>query len=191
MLVFALHHRAHRDHVGHCRFGGHQCRVSKQRIGQRLQPGFLGQLALGAALELERQVNVFDFLLGRGVVDGGCQCGRQLALLVNRLAHRFLAVAQFAQVRQARFEFAQLDVIQAIGHLFAVTGDERHGRTLVQQLDGGLHLIGTNTDFLRDLRDDLLHGEKLTLTGNRGCYESSRGTNPGIKCKSLPQPAAG
>ncbi|MEN9467012.1 MAG: hypothetical protein RL081_1013 [Pseudomonadota bacterium] len=105
-------------------------------------------MALGATLELERQVDVFHFLLGGGVVDGGHQRGRELALLVNRLAHGFLAVTQLAQVGQAGFQLAQLDVIESAGHFLTVAGDKGHGRAFVQQVHSGLHLVFTDTDLI-------------------------------------------
>jgi hypothetical protein len=126
-------------------------------VGSANSAGLFGQLALGAAFEFERQVNVFHFLLGCGVVNSGQQHRRELALFVNGFAHHFFAVAQLTQVGQAGFQLSQLDVVQPIGHLFAVAGNKRHRGTFVQELDSGFHLVGTNTDFLRDLRDDFLH----------------------------------
>ena len=55
------------------------------------------------------------------------------------------------------FQFPQLDVVQTVGDLFAVTGNERHGGATVQQLDSGLDLVNADPNFLRDLRDDFLH----------------------------------
>ena len=92
-------------------------------------------------------------------MDSRHQQGRELALFVNCFAHRFFAVAQFAQVAQAGFKFPQLDVVQPTRDLFAVAGNKRNGCAFVQQGDGGLHLLRPNLDFLRDLRDDFLHGE--------------------------------
>jgi hypothetical protein len=69
-----------------------------QLVGQRLDAGFAGDLALGAALLLERQVQVFQLLLGRREFDGGAQLGRELALLVDALEHGFAAVFELAQV---------------------------------------------------------------------------------------------
>ncbi len=52
-------------------FFGHQRGVGQQCVGQRLQPGFAGDLGLGAALLLVRQVQVFEALFGFGVFDFG------------------------------------------------------------------------------------------------------------------------
>ena len=168
--------RERRLEVGLRCLGGHQGGIGKQCIGQRLQPGFLGQLALGAALEFERQVNIFHFLLGSSVVDGSHQRRRQLALLVNRLAHGFLAVGQLTQVGEPGFQLAQLDIVQPAGHFFAVAGDKGHGGAFVQQGYGGFDLLGANLDFLRDLRDDFLHCEKLAS------QYGQQGINQGREC---------
>ena len=165
LFVFTLHHWAHGHHIRLCCLHGNERRVGKQRIGQRLQPGFFGQLAFGAALELEGQVNVFHLLLGGRIVDGYRERGRQLALLFNSLDDRLFTVAQFAQVREACFQFAQLDVVEAVGHLLAVAGDKRHGGTAVQELHGGFHLGGADFDFLRELRDDVLHKQRNQYRG--------------------------
>ena len=95
-------------------------------------------------------------------VESADGCPLAWAGIVARIkaAAEKIAASYRGVFRQARFEFAQLDVVQAIGHLFTVAGDKRHGGAFVQKHDGSFHLVGTNTDFLRDLRDDLLHGEK-------------------------------
>ncbi len=77
------------------RFGFHigvERGVGKQFVGQRLQACFFGNHALGAALGLERQVNVFQFLFGRRSFDGSQQFRRELALLLNALDHSSTAV---------------------------------------------------------------------------------------------------
>ncbi len=148
------------EHKGLCLVHGHQLRVGIQLVGQRLNAGFAGDHALGAALRLKGQVNVFHLLLGRGGVDGSQQGGRELALFFNAFDHRFLAVAQFAQVAQAGFQLAQLDIVQPVRHFFAVAGDEGHSGAAIQQGHCGLDLLGAYPDFLRNLRDDFLHCEK-------------------------------
>ena len=135
-----------------------QAGVGKQAIGQRLQPGFTRNHALGAALGLVRQVQVFQFLLGGSGFEGGTQGRRELALLFNALDDRFAPLLQLAQVGQARFKLAQLDVIQPIGHFLAVAGDEGHGGTAVEQLDRGAHLLFGDLDFGSNLPEDFLHG---------------------------------
>jgi hypothetical protein len=114
---------------------------------------------------LERQVQVFQLLLGRRGGDGPAQRVGELALLVNRFQHGRAPVFQLAQVGEAVFEFAQLDVVQPAGGFLAVAGDEGHGSAAVKQRHGGLNLVHRHSNFLRDLRDDFLHGEKKAPHG--------------------------
>lgn len=52
--------------------------VGQQRIRQRFETGFPGNLSFGAALFLEREVEVFRALLGVGGLDGGLERGSSL-----------------------------------------------------------------------------------------------------------------
>ena len=110
-------------------------RVGKQFVGQRLNAEFLGDLALGAALLLERQVNVFQLLFGGCVGNGQTQRVGQLALLVDGLEHRLAAVLQLAQIGQALSQVTQLGVVQAASRFLAVAGNKGHGGATIQQLD--------------------------------------------------------
>ncbi|MDT4859091.1 hypothetical protein FQZ97_935890 [compost metagenome] len=131
--------------------------VGQQLVGQRLDAEFAGDLALGAALLLERQVQVFELLLGGREFDRGAQLGGQLALLVDGLEHRHAAVFEFAQVRQPGFQFAQLDVVEAARDFLAIAGNERNRGAFVEQFDGGLHLVLADLDFNGELANDFLH----------------------------------
>ena len=123
-----------------------QRRIFQQRIGQRLQPRLQGDLRLGAALGLVGQIQVFELGLVLGMHHHVQQLRRHLALLGDGSDDGRAAVFQFAQVAQTVFQHAQLDVVQTAGRLLAVTRDERHGRALVQHLDGGgdLRWFGRN-----------------------------------------------
>ena len=136
---------------------GIERRVGEQPVRQRLQAGFAGDHRLGAALLLERQVQVFQFLLGRRRLDGSLQFGGQLALLADALEHRLPALFELAQIGQPRFEFAQLDVIEVVGGLLAVARDERHRCPAVEQFDSSVDLGRTNLQFGSDLQQDLVH----------------------------------
>ena len=158
---------------------GVQRRVGKQLVGQGLDAELARDLALGAALLLEGQVDVFQLLLGRRGGNRGAQRVGQLALLVDGLEHGGAAVFQFAQVRQAGFEFTQLDVVQPAGHFLAVTRDEGHGGPTVEQLDGSDHLSLGDADFFGNLTDDLLHGTRACgpICGKSGrvCHRCAPG----------------
>ena len=58
-------------------------RLRQQQVGQRLQARFLGDLGLGAALRLERKIDVFQAALAVGRQNGRLQRGVQLALLAD------------------------------------------------------------------------------------------------------------
>ncbi|MNJ65492.1 hypothetical protein D3C77_615070 [compost metagenome] len=107
-------------------------RVVQQAIGQLAQAGFQGDLTLGAALLLVRQVQVFEAGLGIGQFDFAGQLRGQLALLFDAGKDADTPVVQLAQVAQALFQVAQLGVIQATGDFFPVTGDKRYGRTFIK-----------------------------------------------------------
>ena len=134
--------------------------IGQQGVGQGFQTRLAGQLAFGAALELEGHINVLQVLFGARRLH---QCGqgrRPFTLLFNGALYDFAALLQFAQVSQARFEFAQLDVVQPIGGFFAVAGNKGYAGAAVEQRHRRLYLLWTYADFLRNLRNDVVHGEK-------------------------------
>jgi hypothetical protein len=138
-------------------FGG-QHRVGIQRVGERLEAGFAGDLRLAAPLRFVRQVEVFEALLGFGGVDLP-RSVRASACPVPRSRRGCAApLFELAQVEQALVEQAQLDVVETAGHLLAVAGDERHGRPFVEQRGGGLDLLWAAADFFGDLGGDTLFG---------------------------------
>ncbi|MPM54547.1 hypothetical protein SDC9_101325 [bioreactor metagenome] len=134
-----------------------QRRVGKQLVGQRLDAEFLGDLALGAALLLERQIDVFQFLLGRRGGNRGAQRIGQLALLVNGLEHRLAAVVQLAQIGQALVQRAQLRIVQTARGLLAVAGHKRNRGAAIEQLHCRAHLLRLDIQFLSNLTNDFLH----------------------------------
>ena len=133
--------------IGGCLGLGHQHGVGQQRIGQRFQSGFTGNLCLGAALGLVGGVQILQSLLAVGLVDACGQLGRELALFGDRVQDGLAAGVQLAQVDQAFGQVAQLRVVQVAGDFLAVAGDERHGGPFVQQGDGGLHLLRPDRQF--------------------------------------------
>ncbi len=116
---------------------GLQGRIVEQRVGQRFEAGLLGDLRLGAALLLVGQVEVFEALLGFGILEFEQQGRRHLALFFDAGDHGEAAFFEFAQIAEAFFQKAQLRVVEAAGDFLAVAGDEGHGGAFVQQLDGG------------------------------------------------------
>ncbi len=132
--------------VGHAPVGGHERLgggarlhrgVGEQPVGQRFEPGLPGDLRLGAPLGLEREIDVLKPRLGVGGQDARLHLRVELALRADRLQDRR---PPLLQLTQPLLEGAQLRVVEHLGRFLAVARDERHGRTAVQQLDGGLHL---------------------------------------------------
>jgi hypothetical protein len=109
-----------------------QGRVVEQAVGQLAEAGFQGDLALGAALLLVRQVQVFEAGLGVGELDVAFQLRGQLALLLDAGEDADAPFVEFSQVAQALFQMTQLGVIEAAGHFFAVTGDEGHRGAFIE-----------------------------------------------------------
>ena len=165
--------------------------VGKQHVGQWLQAGLAGDQALGAPLLFKGQVKVFQLLLGGCRINGRTQRGRELALLIDGRQHGRTAVFQFAQVAQPGLQRTQRDVVQALGGLFAVTGNEGHGGATVQQLHRCLHLARRDVQLGRNLQKNLVQmlgpagplgkaGEFAT----GGFWQPHRGLHqtPGVQC---------
>ena len=101
-------------------------RIGPQAICQRLYAGLFGNHALGAALGLKWQVQIFQVLLGGGLVYGHLKLGGELALIGNAFEDGGTAIFHLTQVAQTVFKFTQLNIVQAAGYFFAVTGNEWH-----------------------------------------------------------------
>ena len=145
-----------------------QFRIVQQAVGQRHQARFDGDLRLRAALLLVRQIQVFQARLVFRVHDGVEQFRRHLVLFRDRGHDGGAPLFQFAQVAQALFEQAQLDIVEAAGRFLAVTGDEGHGGAFVEQFDGGgnLHRFGGK-----------FKGKALFDSGQHGCFQSDQAWN--------------
>ena len=118
---------------------------------------FARDLRLGAAFGFVGEVEVFERGFVVGGVNGSMQLVGEFALFFNAFQHGFFARFQLAQVLQALGEEAQLRVVQPAGRFFTVTGDERHGRAVVQEVNGGGDLRGGGGEFgSEDLGD--VHG---------------------------------
>ena len=136
-------------------------RLGQQLLGQRLEASFLGDLGLGAALRLERQIDIFQTPLAVGRHDRGFQRGIELALFAHRLKNGGAAGFQFAQIVQAFFQRAQLRVIERAGDFLAVARHERHGRAAVEQRHGRLDLLLADTQLLRNLSMNVYHAKSF------------------------------
>ena len=136
---------------------GRECRVVEQAVCQLAEAGFEGDLTLGAALLLVRQVQVFEAGLGVGELDVAGQFWRQLALFLDAGEDACAPFVEFAQVAQALFEVTQLGVIQAAGHFLTVAGDEGYGGALIEKSDGRFDLLRAHAKFFGDAAVDAVH----------------------------------
>ena len=157
--------------IGHLLFGidegcGHRLRIvlrlRQQQFGQRLEPGFLGDLGLGAALRLERQIDVFQAPLAVGGEDRRFQRGIELALLADRIEDRGAALLEFAQIVQALLQRAQLRIVEPAGDFLAVARDERNRGAAVEQRHRRLDLLLANAELFRNLSIDVCHANPLS-----------------------------
>ena len=117
---------------------------------QRLEPLVARLRSLRLLLRFERKIQVFQPL---GIVrraDRRRQLFRQLALRLDRLEDRFLALRQFAQPSHPKLDLADRHLVQIAGSLLAVTSDEGHRVAFVKQLNDALHLHAPNLQILRD-----------------------------------------
>ena len=151
-------------------------RISEQQVGQRLQARLPGDLGLGAALGLVRQVQVLQPRLGIGGPDLGLELAGQLALGRDFLADRLPALVELTQVAQPLLERTQLRVVERAGGFLAVPGDERHGGAAVEQFhrradlpDGHAELTG----------DPLVHRPGLILRHQSNCASEPGARDPG------------
>ena len=134
-----------------------QAWVVEQAVSQLAEAGFQGDLALGAALLLVRQIQVFEARLGVGEVDLAGQLRGQLALFLDAGEDAGAALVEFAQVAQAFFQVTQLGVVQAAGDFLAVARDKRHGGAFVEQGHGSGHLLREDTELFGDTLVDAVH----------------------------------
>ncbi len=129
-------------------------RLAQQQLGQRLEAGFLGDLGLGAALRLERQVDVLKPALVVGGANRRFQGGIEFALFAHRRQDRFAAVFQFAQIFQPFVERAQLGIVERAGDFLAVARHEGNSGAAVEQFDRRRDLLNPNGQFIRDAPED-------------------------------------
>ena len=140
-------------------------RLRQQQVGERLQARLLGDLGLGAALRLERQIDVFEPPLAVGGADRGFERVVELALLADRIEDDGAPLLQLAQIAQPLVERAQLRVVERAGRFLAIAGDERHRRAAVEQRHRRCYLLRADAKFLGD----------LSVNGSRHAHTYCRG----------------
>ncbi len=125
-------------------------RMRQQHVRERLEARLLGDLGLGAALRLERQIDIFEATLAVCGADRGFERVVELALLADRVEDDGAPLLQLAQVAQALVEGAQLGIVERAGRFLAVAGDEGNRCAAVEQLHGGCDLLCADAELLRD-----------------------------------------
>ena len=128
--------------------------VGQQRRRQRVEAGLAGNLRLGAALHLVGEVQIFQPLLGLGLLDRRAQGWDQLALLLDAREDGRAPLLELPQINQPLLKVAELGIVQSPGRFLAVTRDERHGRTFVEQCDRRHDLMHGGGEFMRNARFD-------------------------------------
>ena len=141
--------------------------MRQQEIGERLQARLPGDLGLGAALRLERQIDVLEPALAVGGTDRRLERVVELALLADRLEDGGAPLLELAQIAQALVERAQLRIVERAGRLLAIAGDERHRGAAVEQRHGGLDLLRAHAELFRDLLGNFLRELLLNGSGRR------------------------
>ena len=106
---------------------------------------------------LVREVKVLHAGLRVGVEDGALELVGELALLLDRLDDRLLALLKLHEVRVTLLDVAQLRVVEAARCLLAVAGNERDRVALGEQLQRRLDLGWLYVEFCRDGRCERCH----------------------------------
>ncbi len=136
-------------------------RLRQQQIGQRLQPRLPGDFGLGAALRLERKIDVLETPLAVGSHDCRFERGVQLALLADGIENRGATLFQLAQVIQTLLQRSKLRIVERAGNFLAVTRNERNGGAAVEQRHRRLDLLFANAQFFGNLTIDVCHARSF------------------------------
>ena len=140
-----------------CSGGGVGAGVAEQQLGEGLESCLAGDLRLGAALRLEREVDVLEARLGLRGEDLRAQGLVELALLLDGGEHGSAPLLELAEVAETLLERAQLGVVEAARHLLAVARHEGDGRAAVEQAHGRGHLSVADAELLCDATFDGRH----------------------------------
>ena len=110
------------------------------RVGQRLVALLLRHLRTRAALRLVRLVEVFEARLHKALLDLAAQIVSQLALLVDGLQYRLLALFKLAVIPKPVADLPDLDLVEVPVHFLAIARHEGNGAAIRQQLAHGRDL---------------------------------------------------
>ena len=132
---------------------------------------------LGAALRLERQIDVFEPRLAVGGENApASSAASSLPCSRTDLRMALRRVFQLAQVAQALLQGAQLRVVERAGRFLAIAGDEGHGGAAVEQRHRRLDLLRPYPKLLRNFLVDICHARIPLYPSTRREPKSDRGT---------------
>ena len=124
--------------------------VLNELVRQLFQAGLASDVGLGLAALLVWQVQVFQTRLGLTLENLCTQLVGELSLLIDSRQNCLFTLFQFAQVRRALLDGAQLRIIQTTSGFFAVTRDEWDSVSLRQKRQSSLNLRLLYTNLCGD-----------------------------------------
>src|ERR1700730_16523242 len=129
----------------------------EKRLCQRLEARFACDLGFRSPLRPIRQIEILEPRLAILRFDPLLERGVEFSLLADAVEDSGPTLVQLAQIAQALLERAQLGIIERPGRLLPVAGNKGHGRSAVEQRDGGRDLLLADAEFLGDAQVDRLH----------------------------------
>ncbi len=146
-----------------------------RQLGEWTEPSLARNHRTRAALRLERQIQIFQRLLGDGRQHLGAQTVVELPLLVNAAQDRRPPLLEFAQVGRTLLHVAQLHLIESARHFLAVARDERQGVALVEKRQRALDLRDGEGQFAGHEAHDVGRGKDELGSGHAAGRVEGRG----------------
>src|SRR6266446_7566346 len=135
----------------------------EKRLCQRLETRFACDLSLRPPFGPIGQIEILETCLAIRRLDRLLEHGVELSLLTDAFEDRGATLVQVAQISQPLLERTQLGVIERSGRLLPVAGNKGHGRSAVEQRDGGSDLLLADAQFLSDAQADRLHRSRAMI----------------------------
>ena len=116
------------------------CLLAQNVFCQRFQPLLLCNTGTGLSLGSIGSVQILYHYQRLSCQNLLLQLVSKLSLFFDALQHLLLFIFQTSQIGQSLIEITQLLVVQRSGDLLTITGDERDGISLIDQLHRSFHL---------------------------------------------------